>query len=87
MLQIAIMMLMGKLQENGGPTWAWALAFTGISALAFGAYDPLTLGFTAVYSWGYFALLRRVADSVAAWLGVLLLGALLPFVLLMGISP
>lgn len=82
MLQIAIMMIFGKIQENGGPAWGWALAFTGISALVFGAYQPLALVITAAYSWGYFLLLRRVSDSVGVWIAVFLLGALLPFGLL-----
>jgi len=78
MLQIAVLMVIGKIQDSGGPAWFWALLFTGISVMAFGYHGPVSLAITAGYAWGYFLLLRRVGDSLLTWLLVLIVGGVLP---------
>ena len=78
MLQIAILMVIGKIQDSGGPAWVWALLFAGISVMAFGYHGPVSLAITAGYAWGYFLLLRRVGDSLLTWLLVLIVGGVLP---------
>lgn len=78
MLQIAILMVIGKIQDSGGPAWFWALLFAGISVMAFGYHGPMVLAITAGYAWGYFLLLRRVGDSLLTWLLVLVIGGVLP---------
>ena len=78
MLQIAILMVIGKIQDSGGPAWFWALLFAGISVMAFGYHGPVSLAITAGYAWGYFLLLRRVGDSLLTWLLVLIVGGVLP---------
>ena len=78
MLEIAILMAIGKIQDSGGPAWFWALLFTGISVLAFTNPGAVGLAITAGYAWGYFLLLRRVGDSLLTWLLVLVIGGVLP---------
>ena len=78
MLQIAILMAIGKIQDSGGPAWFWALLFAGISVMAFGYHGSVSLAITAGYAWGYFLLLRRVGDSLLTWLLVLIVGGVLP---------
>ncbi|RKW07815.1 MAG: hypothetical protein D8H94_19115 [Cardiobacterium sp.] len=78
MLEIAILMAIGKIQDSGGPAWFWALLFTGIDVMAFGYHGPMALAITAGYAWGYFLLLRRVGDSLLTWLLVLIVGGVLP---------
>lgn len=78
MLQIAILMVIGKIQDSGGPAWFWALLFAGISVMAFGYHGPMALAIIASYAWGYFLLLRRVGDSLLTWLLVLVIGGVLP---------
>lgn len=78
MLEIAILMAIGKIQDSGGPAWFWALLFAGISVMAFGYHGPVSLAITAGYAWGYFLLLRRVGDSLLTWLLVLIVGGVLP---------
>ena len=78
MLQIAILMVIGKIQDSGGPAWFWALLFAGIAVMAFGYHGPVSLAITAGYAWGYFLLLRRVGDSLLTWLLVLIVGGVLP---------
>ena len=78
MLQIAILMVIGKIQDSGGPAWFWALLFAGISVMAFGYHGPVSLAITAGNAWGYFLLLRRVGDSLLTWLLVLIVGGVLP---------
>ena len=85
MLQIAVLMVIGKIQDSGGPAWFWALLFTGISVLAFGNPGALGIAITAGYAWGYFLLLRRGGDNLRAWLLVLIAGALLPLGLTYGL--
>ena len=67
MLEIAILMAIGKIQDSGGPAWFWALLFTGIDVMAFGYHGPMALAIIASYAWGYFLLLRRVSDSLLTW--------------------
>ena len=50
MLQIAVLMVIGKIQDSGGPAWFWALLFTGISVLAFGNPGALGIAITAGYA-------------------------------------
>ena len=78
MLQITVLMVIGKIQDSGGPAWFWALLFTGISVLAFTNPGAVGLAITAGYAWGYFLLLRRVGDSLLTWLLVLIVGGVLP---------
>ncbi|MCP1660293.1 hypothetical protein [Neisseria perflava] len=90
MLGILLLLVFGKLQESffteNSRAWHWALAYTllsGIWSAVFGISGTLLLGLVSLflYTWGYFALLRRVSDSLLLWLAVYLLGALLPFLL------
>ena len=50
MLEIAILMAIGKIQDSGGPAWFWALLFTGIDVMAFGYHGPMALAITAGYA-------------------------------------
>ena len=70
MLEIAILMAIGKIQDSGGPAWFWALLFTGISVMAFGYHGPVSLAITAGYAClGLFPAAapggRQLADVVA----------------------
>ena len=78
MLQIAILMVIGKIQDSGGPAWFWALLFAGISVMAFGYHGPVSLGDYRRLRLGLFLLLRRVGDSLLTWLLVLIVGGVLP---------
>ena len=90
MLDVLLLLVLGKLQdvlgENSKP-WQWALAYAAVTlVLSMGGDAVGALVSTVVlglYSWGYFALLRRFTDNLAMWLLTLLGGAVFPFVLVM----
>ncbi|MBP8875432.1 MAG: hypothetical protein KBG52_03820 [Neisseria sp.] len=88
MLQVLLLLLLGKLQDTvmtHWPAWRWALLFAilvflfGLGAGVGGAGIAALL--SGLYSWAYFALLRRVSDHLMMWLAIYLAGALLPLVL------
>lgn len=93
MLQVLLLLLLAKLQDHvceGWPAWRWALLFAALTFL-FGIKSGagaalMGAAVSGLYAWGYFALLRRVSESVAIWLAVYLMGAVLPFVLAFGMA-
>ena len=85
LLEIVMLMVIGKLQDSGGPAWVWALLFVGIDIMAFGYRNPMTHAIAAGYAWIYFLLLRRVSDSLMTWLLLFIIGGALPLVLTYGL--
>lgn len=90
MLDILILLFFGKMQDqfaDNSSTWQWAAAYAVIQAVAAAATGtPLAAAVIGaailfLYAWGYFALLRRLTDSIVLWLAVLLIGALAPLLL------
>jgi len=80
-----ILLAFAKMQDfaEDSYAWQWALAFAVVTFL-FGLFGgPLiAAAISAViwglYSWGYFALLRQMADSLILWLMVCIGGVMLP---------
>ncbi len=83
-----ILLIFGKLQDTfqeNSRTWQWALAYGVIAFLLGGGTSLLGMiiggVITGLYAWGYFKLLRNLADNLMLWLLVFLVGAVLPVVL------
>ena len=83
-----ILLIFGKLQDTfqeTSRTWQWALAYGVIAFLLGGGTSLLGMiiggVITGLYAWGYFKLLRNLADNLMLWLLVFLVGAVLPVVL------
>ncbi|MBH5329276.1 hypothetical protein H9Q10_06285 [Eikenella sp. S3360] len=90
LLQMLILLAFAKLQDfvEESYAWQWALAFAGVTFLLslFGGSliaAALSAVIWGLYSWGYFALLRRLADSLILWLMVCIGGIMLPWLLLL----
>lgn len=64
------------------PAYGWAIAFglaNFVLTLVFGGSFLLSIissVVAALYAWGYFAVLRYVADNTLLWFIVLLIGAI-----------
>ena len=90
LLHLLILLTFAKLQDSAenSSAWQWALGFAGVTFL-FVFFDgdlmaaAITAAFWGLYSWGYFALLRQMADSLILWLMVCIGGIMLPWLLLM----
>ena len=83
-----ILLIFGKLQDTfqeTSRTWQWALAYGVIMFLLSGGASLLGMiiggVITGLYAWGYFKLLRNLADNLMLWLLVFLVGAVLPMLL------
>lgn len=83
-----ILLIFGKLQDTfqeTSRTWQWALAYGVIAFLLGGGTSLLGMiiggVITGLYAWGYFKLLRNLADNLMLWLLVFLAGPVFPFVL------
>ena len=83
-----ILLIFGKLQDTfqeTSRTWQWALAYGVIVFLLSGGASLLGMiiggVITGLYAWGYFKLLRNLADNLMLWLLVFLAGPVFPFVL------
>ncbi|WP_369581960.1 hypothetical protein [Kingella oralis] len=83
-----ILLIFGKLQDTfqeTSRTWQWALAYGVIAFLLGGGTSLLGMiiggVITGLYAWGYFKLLRNLADNLMLWLLVFLVGAVLPMLL------
>ena len=84
-----ILLAFAKMQDfaEDSYAWQWALAFAVVTFL-FGLFGgPLIAAAIStviwgLYSWGYFALLRRLVDSLVLWLIVYIGGVILPWLLL-----
>ena len=83
-----ILLIFGKLQDTfqeTSRTWQWALAYGVIMFLLSSGASLLGMiiggVITGLYAWGYFKLLRNLADNLMLWLLVFLVGAVLPVVL------
>ena len=88
MLDALILLLFGKLQDtfqDTSRTWQWALTYGVIVfLLSVGASLPAMIAagvIMGLYAWGYFKLLRNLADNLMLWLLVFLAGPVFPFVL------
>ena len=88
MLDALILLIFGKLQDTfqeTSRTWQWALAYGVIAFLLGGGTSLLGMiiggVITGLYAWGYFKLLRNLADNLMLWLLVFLVGAVLPMLL------
>lgn len=85
MFGMVLLLLFGRLQElSDGAAWKWAAAYAVLSGLPFlggGSAVLLSAAVGGLYAWGYFALLRRVADRLLLWLPLYLGGALLPLLI------
>ncbi|OFN59776.1 hypothetical protein [Eikenella sp. HMSC061C02] len=90
LLHMLILLAFAKMQDfaEDSYAWQWALAFAVVTFL-FGLFGgPLIAAAIStviwgLYSWGYFALLRQMADSLILWLMVCIGGIMLPWLLLM----
>ena len=83
-----ILLIFGKLQDTfqeTSRTWQWALAYGLVIFLLSGGAPLLALiigsAIVGLYAWGYFGLLRNLADNLMLWLLVFLVGAVLPMLL------
>ena len=83
-----ILLIFGKLQDTfqeTSRTWQWALTYGVIVfLLSVGASLPAMIAagvIMGLYAWGYFKLLRNLADNLMLWLLVFLVGSALPLVL------
>ena len=83
-----ILLIFGKLQDTfqeTSRTWQWALAYGVIAFLLSGGASLLGMiiggVITGLYAWGYFKLLRNLADNLMLWLLVFMGGAVLPMLL------
>ena len=83
-----ILLIFGKLQDTfqeTSRTWQWALAYGLVLFLLSGGAPLLALiigsAIVGLYAWGYFGLLRNLADNLMLWLLVFLVGSALPLVL------
>lgn len=85
MLEIFLLMVLGKAQVIIGKAWHWALVFALLSSVLSG-FALLVLLIKMLIAWGYFALLRRWQDNIAAWFAVFLLFPLALFALAWGLS-
>ena len=88
MFDALILLIFGKLQDTfqeTSRTWQWALAYGVIAFLLGGGTSLLGMiiggVITGLYAWGYFKLLRNLADNLMLWLLVFLVGSALPLVL------
>lgn len=90
MIEVLILLAFAKIQEavNAGKAWQWAAAYSVFSVLwnlLFNQMPWLHIALFAlvvfVYVWGYFALLRRLSDSIALWLLAYIGGAFAPLLL------
>ena len=88
MFDALILLIFGKLQDTfqeTSRTWQWALAYGVIAFLLGGGTSLLGMiiggVITGLYAWGYFELLRNLADNLMLWLLVFLAGPVFPFVL------
>ena len=89
LLHLLILLTFAKLQDSAenSSAWQWALSFAGVTFLfVFFNGDlmsaAITAAFWGLYSWAYFALLRRLVDSLVLWLLVYIGGVILPWLLL-----
>jgi len=88
MLDALILLIFGKLQDTfqeTSRTWQWALTY-GVIVFLFsvGASLPAMIAagvIMGLYAWGYFKLLRNLADNLMLWLLVFMGGAVLPMLL------
>ncbi|WP_325313734.1 hypothetical protein [Kingella oralis] len=83
-----ILLIFGKLQDTfqeTSRTWQWALTYGVIVfLLSVGASLPAMIAagvIMGLYAWGYFKLLRNLADNLMLWLLVFMGGAVLPMLL------
>ena len=88
MLDVLILLIFGKLQDTfqeTSRTWQWALTYGVIVfLLSVGASLPAMIAagvIMGLYGWGYFKLLRNLADNLMLWLLVFMGGAVLPMLL------
>ena len=88
MLDALILLIFGKLQDTfqeTSRTWQWALTYGVIVfLLSVGASLPAMIAagvIMGLYAWGYFKLLRHLADNLMLWLLVFMGGAVLPMLL------
>ena len=88
MLDALILLIFGRLQDTFQETlrtWQWALTYGVIVyLLSVGASLPATSAagvIMGLYAWGYFKLLRNLADNLMLWLLVFMGGAVLPMLL------
>ena len=88
-----ILLIFGKLQDTfqeTSRTWQWALAYGLVIFLLSGGASLLGLiigsAIVGLYAWGYFKLLRNLADNLILWLLVFLVGSALPLVLRLVLS-
>ena len=97
MLDLLLLLFFAKMQDyvyKDAPAWKWAGACSAVIVgkswfLQSPGSGAITLAAALIlfvilffYTWGYFTLLRRVADSLILWISVFLGGAVLPFLLL-----
>lgn len=88
MLDALILLIFGKLQDTfqeTSRTWQWELTYGVIVfLLSVGASLPAMIAagvIMGLYAWGYFKLLRNLADNLMLWLLVFMAGPVFPFVL------
>ncbi|RRD89857.1 hypothetical protein [Conchiformibius steedae] len=87
MVGLILLLLLAKWQDfqaANTAAWQWALGYALAGALlGGGGWVLMVLNgmLLFLYTWGYFALLRRFTDSLLIWVPLYLGGALLPFLL------
>lgn len=67
MLEMALMMIFGKLQTIAGKPWQWAIAFAVIGGLLSG-FAPLVFVMRLLVSLAYFVLLDKFESNVPLYL-------------------
>ena len=87
-----ILLIFGKLQDTfqeTSRTWQWALAYGLVIFLLSGGAPLLALiigsAIVGLYAWGYFGLLRNLADNLMLWLLVFLAGPVFPIMLMLAL--
>lgn len=84
---IFIYLLIAKLQDfyaDRSAAWQWAVGYALLSSLlSWQGIIPFIIGFVilALYSWGYFNLLRKFTDNLLLWILIYMGGVLVPILL------
>ncbi|QMT32033.1 hypothetical protein [Alysiella filiformis] len=84
---IFIYLLIAKLQDayaDRSSAWQWAVAYALLSSLlSWQGILPFVMNFVilALYSWGYFNLLRKFTDNLLLWILIYVGGVVFPITL------
>ncbi|MDO4434925.1 MAG: hypothetical protein Q4B71_00720 [Cardiobacteriaceae bacterium] len=85
MLEVALMMIMGKLQSISGKSWQWAIAFAVVDGLLSG-FAPMIFVMRLLVSLLYFHLLDKFESNIPVYLAIYILFPLGLWGLAMGVA-